>query len=1707
MEGFGVASEQQKTVRLFLLVACVFMAATWSFSRPARLRVTGDPDDPVAVEWDSSIGTSYKVFWTPGAGEPWRRVGDYYATASIMRAQTRWASNGVRGFYAVSEIVPVSLAGDITSDTVWSAMSGPYVLTGMVSVLPGSRLRIEPGVRVDCMPGSGLTVTEGVLHISGSPDEPVRFGPASAGSWQGIRVVGAGGHIITISNAIIEQAETGLWLQGGTGIVDGVVVRGCVSSGVAVASFTGSILRSTLTDNRGLDGGGICARSARLLIGQCTIERNWASGYQEPAHGGGVFCDAQSYVVMQRTRLTHNMASPEGGGFYAAGGRSLIRNCLFARNDARWGSAAYFGPAAAQMEYCTIVENWGNAVFGEGTALNLLNSIVWGNGGERPIIFNGVAGSVLYCRLQEPWSGTGNSVGAPEFFLGTYELKKTSPCIDAALDIGSVQEDIEGRTRWDAPHVAGSVADIGASEYADDDRDGLADYWEKTIMGGIGIMDGVADVDDEGADGLLNYEEIDLGTDPFRADTDGDGLLDGAEVHQHDTDPTREDTDNDGATDAYEVQRGTDPNDPDETPPLPRPVLNEIMHRPEGIPAYYQFIELYNACDQQVPIGGYTIEVSQFGKVRFEIPIPAETVMGSTSYYLIGGPFVCSADGHIPDLVTNMELRLTGDHFGPVVQVTLKDDRGRVVDGLLYGRPDDGTANADGCSTPPEPATDTGFSIARAIDGHDSNQTSDWRSVSNCPSPRTSGSSPLFDPNDVDRDGLGILQEETLGTDPLNWDSDGDGLADGDEVQLGLNPARMDSDGDGLWDGDELAAGYNPRSNDTDRDGLWDGIELGLGLNPLSIDSDNDGRRDDLEDLDGDGFSNKAEQDYGSDPLRTESNPGGLPGGVAAGYWDRGAAGGIDYRVEQMVDHQLEDGRFVQDFKRETAMVFFNVHKPTPVFFMVIERAYGHKQYSFVGARLVSRGESYAIFAALIPRGGATITLVERLARSEGGKLTWPRLEVLAPVFLSMRAEGQVDTSDGEDEIFIPLNDDDDDGDHIPDLDDEDVSGLEDDMAYVEVSHLKRLPLQLWWDSSVVRLYENKSKKLSDRKGRGRIWSARVGACIPNAPYKGWDDGKLYVEGVRPGSTWLTVGAGGFLRRLKITVVDTSMATDYDHDRDVDTNDYVRAKNGEPFRFWINDDDDEDAVTGDDIPGRAHADHEDDRVDSERDLVDFFPVVISIPEQLEGCNLNGLTFKLMHGLGGLNYLETDLTADNVGDYLVDVDKAVALGSRTVRALGIPGGQTLSASFLSRLSSEGSAVLLVEGCDDVTSPMWLEVVAPNGRVISSNSLALSISGVEAMYSHINLRPSGGLPDTVGIPTNLPNSTSGKNVMFVHGFSCNGEEARGWHAEIFKRLYWSGSKARFWGVTWQGDLGLVDGLHYQEDVANSFRVATNLSARVGAIPGPKVLLAHSLGNMVVSSAIQDHGLSVSKYCMLNAAVAMECYWPAAFSDSTNGNYMLHEDWLGYSNRTWCSKWPELFSLPDDRERLTWKDRFPAVLSVAYNFYSSGDAVFEIYSNGTPSPFTGVRFPFHAERYAWQKQEMFKGRGVLGGTDWAGWGFSGTYTMWEANAATEESLITNAVFTQDPDGMFSPTIAAQLQNEIIAMGVPALSSAAGANAITPPGWGRNYDANDHKPNGWGRDHDVYHDRWLHSDLKDMAYLYTYDLFNEVASQGDLQ
>ncbi len=109
-------------------------------------------------------------------------------------------------------------------------------------------------------------------------------------------------------------------------------------------------------------------------------------------------------------------------------------------------------------------------------------------------------------------------------------------------------------TDWYPTARLGVALYIGDSDDDDSDGDGLTNGYEKSI----GTDPHKADTD---GDGLNDYEEVvKYKTSPTVADSDGDGLKDGDEVITYHTSPLDKDTDHDGLTDGEEVtQFRTDP--------------------------------------------------------------------------------------------------------------------------------------------------------------------------------------------------------------------------------------------------------------------------------------------------------------------------------------------------------------------------------------------------------------------------------------------------------------------------------------------------------------------------------------------------------------------------------------------------------------------------------------------------------------------------------------------------------------------------------------------------------------------------------------------------------------------------------------------------------------------------------------------------------------------------------------------------------------------------------------------------------------------------------------------------------------------------------------------------------------------------------------------------------------------------------------------
>ena len=507
--------------------------------------------------------------------------------------------------------------------------------------------------------------------------------------------------------------------------------------------------------------------------------------------------------------------------------------------------------------------------------------------------------------------------------------------------------------------------------------------------------------------------------------------------------------------------------------------------------------------------------------------------------------------------------------------------------------------------------------------------------------------------------------------------------------------------------------------------------------------------------------------------------------------------------------------------------------------------------------------------------------------------------------------------------------------------------------------------------------------------------------------------------------------------------------------------------------------------------------------------------------------------------------ESEDTAYNAGSYLRDDYRAgtfiqVAMpagGNLTSQRVGrlTPDGRKVDPAWLQRALNEErkKTMLLVEGNKETTKPLVLMMKKQGtGEVLAKIEFPLSIKRVKTMYRWLNLRGEVGESESdatdLSEPLNWPDKLcSNKVFTFVHGYSVSEKSARDWNAEIFKRMYWSGSKAKFVGVTWRGNQGQLTGIlpkiggatpDYWINVKNAFLTSGHLKNQLAAVSGTKYVAAHSLGNMVVSSAMVDKGLSVGRYFMIDAAVAREAYDPS----TVDNNKMSEPSWRAVGSTLWSPYFHQLFSTTDARRKLTWTGRFQGISNV-YQFYSTGEDVLEPNTDGGKPAISGVLF---ANRKAWVAQEMNKGTAtkallqVVSGTaffdDWqveakGGWGKSGdpqptTHQAKVENPYFEQFSVLNGVtLHQDNAAGAAPAADPVFYPRLLGEEVPAVSWPAGSVAVGV--FGKKADLMSLK-NGWpeSRGAPGVEGKWLHSDLKNVSYLHTYRLFEEMVKSDTL-
>ena len=300
---------------------------------------------------------------------------------------------------------------------------------------------------------------------------------------------------------------------------------------------------------------------------------------------------------------------------------------------------------------------------------------------------------------------------------------------------------------------------------------------------------------------------------------------------------------------------------------------------------------------------------------------------------------------------------------------------------------------------------------------------------------------------------------------------------------------------------------------------------------------------------------------------------------------------------------------------------------------------------------------------------------------------------------------------------------------------------------------------------------------------------------------------------------------------------------------------------------------------------------------------------------------------------------------------------------------------------------------------------------------------------------------------------------------------------WAKNVFKKLWWAGLDRGFVTVQWRGKegqtplelpvLGYVTPNFYG-NVQNAFQTAPALTNAMQEVQGPKWFVAHSLGNMLVSAAIQDCGMQYEKFFLLNAAVAMEAFDPTDGITQASHDNMTPEAWTNYTDRVRSTHWFERFPEGDGRRLLTWKGRFANVTNIV-NFYSTQE---EVVNNGD-----GDWHPITERNYVWYNQETRKGVWPLMLHEYeGGWEFNGYYNTttncWigntqqtetyhmppaDANQLSNEQLQQIPFFLDfhNPEMHTSPNGVIVASNylyraEMLAYAIPAESYAVGANPL---------------------------------------------------------
>ena len=367
---------------------------------------------------------------------------------------------------------------------------------------------------------------------------------------------------------------------------------------------------------------------------------------------------------------------------------------------------------------------------------------------------------------------------------------------------------------------------------------------------------------------------------------------------------------------------------------------------------------------------------------------------------------------------------------------------------------------------------------------------------------------------------------------------------------------------------------------------------------------------------------------------------------------------------------------------------------------------------------------------------------------------------------------------------------------------------------------------------------------------------------------------------------------------------------------------YDRTHAGAPFRFWVNNDQDDEEDDEKSAPAE-HPDSQDAVIKTTRDLEDFARLQVTVgqlQDKLKSGEIDAVIkfrdgttkgnpalniWPQMNGESGRVYLTHEIVAQVQIDApligTIRKDQGVTL-PRSVWDGSIAGGY-------SAISEESPIqYFLFEGVSEGSGELVIEFMNKGKTMGEAGSCWISLMNVRKMYERVKLTPDdpdeildpvdfGGEKDNPAVlppetkmvwkkDPNKMNFISDPDedkhyIVFVHGWRMTYERSNKYGETMYKRLWQAGYKGRFVSVRWPTFSQETNPktraiLTYNKSDYRAWQSGKPLATFINSLPPDYIrcLVAHSMGNVVASSALRE-GAVVEHYALLNAAIPAMCY----------------------------------------------------------------------------------------------------------------------------------------------------------------------------------------------------------------------------------------